>query len=126
MTDVIQHEPQAPTWPQLVGKVQQRFDQIASRHKLVTWAEKYSAHKLGRMQTIGGDIASEYKDPRVEYAFQAWQASLQHSKPAADIRMNPRLWTREMSDAWHSNIPDLQKAFEALAAASPEQKEIEQ
>jgi recombination protein RecT len=40
MTDVIQHEPQVPTWPQLVGKVQQRFDQIASRHKLVTWAEE--------------------------------------------------------------------------------------
>ena len=32
----------------------------------------------------------------------------------ANIKLNPRLWTREMSHAWHINIPDLRKAFEAL------------
>lgn len=30
------------------------------------------------------------------------------------IIMDPRSWTKEMQDAWHSNIPDIQKAFEAL------------
>jgi hypothetical protein len=43
------------------------------------------------------------------------------AQPAADQRcMNPRLWTKEMSDAWHSNIPDLQKAFDALLSAGKE------
>ena len=27
---------------------------------------------------------------------------------------NTRKWSREMSDAWHTNIPDLQAAFTAL------------
>ncbi len=31
-----------------------------------------------------------------------------------NILLNPRFWTKEMSDAWHQNIPDLMKAFEAL------------
>jgi len=31
-----------------------------------------------------------------------------------DIALNPRRWTREMSDAWHKNIPDVNAAFEAL------------
>ena len=46
------------------------------------------------------------------------------AQPAADQRcMNPRLWTKEMSDAWHSNIPDLQKAFDALLSAGKETTE---
>jgi len=28
--------------------------------------------------------------------------------------LNPRLWTREMSKAWHKNIPDVLRAFSAL------------
>jgi hypothetical protein len=31
-----------------------------------------------------------------------------------DVVMNPRRWTRQMNDAWHKNIPDLQAAFDAL------------
>jgi hypothetical protein len=39
-------------------------------------------------------------------------------QPAVDQRcMNPRLWTKEMSDAWWGNIPNLQKAFDALLSA---------
>lgn len=29
-------------------------------------------------------------------------------------KLNPRLWTKEMHDAWHLNLPDTIKAFEAL------------
>ena len=29
-------------------------------------------------------------------------------------KLNPRLWTKEMHDAWHINIPDTQAAFEAI------------
>ena len=29
-------------------------------------------------------------------------------------KLNPRMWTQEMSHAWHINIPDVRKAFEAL------------
>jgi len=35
--------------------------------------------------------------------------------------MNSRLWTKEMHDAWHTNIPDVQAAFAAVLAASQEQ-----
>ena len=31
---------------------------------------------------------------------------------------NPRTWTQEMSDAWHRNLPDTQKAFDALREAA--------
>ena len=30
------------------------------------------------------------------------------------IKMSPRLWNKEMSDAWHNNIPNVAKAFDAL------------
>jgi hypothetical protein len=30
--------------------------------------------------------------------------------------LNPRRWDREMCDAWHQALPDLQRAFEGLAA----------
>jgi len=30
---------------------------------------------------------------------------------------NPRTWSKEMSDAWHKNIPDTQKAFQVLFKA---------
>lgn len=33
---------------------------------------------------------------------------------ALEIAFNPRRWTREHQNAWHQNIPDIQKAFEAL------------
>jgi len=32
--------------------------------------------------------------------------------------MNPRLWTKEMHDAWHKNIPDVQAAFAAVLSVS--------
>lgn len=39
------------------------------------------------------------------------------------VKLNPRFWTKEMSDAWHSNIPDLLKAFEALREYKPKKEE---
>lgn len=35
-----------------------------------------------------------------------------------DAALAPRRWTQEMSDAWHLNLPDLNKAFEALRVAA--------
>lgn len=37
---------------------------------------------------------------------------------AALAKLSPRQWTKEMSDAWHQNIPNLQSAFDALILAS--------
>ena len=39
---------------------------------------------------------------------------------AAEVEtlLNPRLWTKEMHDAWHAHIPDVQKAFESLLAVA--------
>ncbi len=28
--------------------------------------------------------------------------------------MNPKIWTKEMHDAWQTNMPNVQKAFDAL------------
>lgn len=28
--------------------------------------------------------------------------------------LDPRRWNQELNDAWHKNIPDLQKAFDAI------------
>ena len=39
------------------------------------FTENYTAHKLGRKQTIGGDSSSDYRDERVQIAFKAWLAS---------------------------------------------------
>jgi hypothetical protein len=37
----------------------------------------------------------------------------------ADLRakLDPRQWTPEMRDAWHRELPDMVKAFEALRNA---------
>ncbi|MDP1931864.1 MAG: hypothetical protein Q8L60_10435 [Gammaproteobacteria bacterium] len=48
--------------------------------------------------------------------------SLPHSPQVTvlEICMNPRCWTKEMHDAWHGSIPDIQKAFESLLLAAKE------
>ena len=38
-----------------------------------------------------------------------------------DILLNPRLWTKEMHDAWHGNIPNVMAAFKALSQLEMEQ-----
>ena len=37
-----------------------------------------------------------------------------------EIALNPRFWGLEHHEAWHKNIPDVQKAFEALKAIALE------
>lgn len=41
-----------------------------------------------------------------------------NSHAALVAALSPRMWTREMSDAWHRNIPDVQAAFAALLKAA--------
>jgi hypothetical protein len=36
----------------------------------------------------------------------------------AEAALNPRLWTEEMANAWHRNIPDVYAAFKALREAA--------
>ncbi len=36
--------------------------------------------------------------------------------------LHPRLWTREMNEAWHKAIPDVYAAFEALRSFIPKEK----
>lgn len=38
--------------------------------------------------------------------------------------LNPREWDRELNDAWHRNIPDLQKAFDAIKDISESRSKI--
>jgi len=41
-------------------------------------------------------------------------ATLEASVAANAVALNPRLWDENMNYAWHTNIPDVFKAFEAL------------
>jgi len=48
-----------------------------------------------------------------------WEIERLKSELAAATRaLNPRLWTEEMDRAWHLNIPDTYKAFEAIRTAA--------
>lgn len=38
--------------------------------------------------------------------------------------LNPREWDRELNDAWHRNIPDLQKAFDAIKNIAIKRAEV--
>lgn len=40
-----------------------------------------------------------------------------------ELKMSPRFWDGGMSKAWHLNIPNLIKAFEALKKYKPHSKE---
>jgi hypothetical protein len=55
---------------------------------------------------------SDRLDPGVELAV------LRKRVLALEEALTPRLWTHEMSEAWHRNIPDVHKAFEALLAVA--------
>lgn len=35
-----------------------------------------------------------------------------------NLLLSPRFWTQQMSEAWHRNIPDTQKAFDELKKCS--------
>lgn len=41
-----------------------------------------------------------------------------------ECALNPRSWSPEQSFAWHSSLPDLQKAFSSLRAATTDQLRI--
>jgi len=41
-------------------------------------------------------------------------AALEEENERLRMLLNPRQWTKEMHDAWHSNLPDMLRAFEAL------------
>lgn len=42
------------------------------------------------------------------------KAIITEQQEIINIICTPRRWTREMNDAWHQNIPDVDKAFKAL------------
>ncbi len=44
----------------------------------------------------------------------SWMDACKYMNEEYETLLNPRLWTKEMSDAWHSVLPDVNKAFENL------------
>ena len=38
--------------------------------------------------------------------------------------LNPRKWDKELNDAWHGNIPDLQKAFDEIREIAKNRSKI--
>lgn len=65
----------------------------------------------GRPITYWGGLAAK-PEPSAERAPQGVDAKAINT--ALYKALTPRQWTQEMSDAWHRNIPDTHKAFEAL------------
>jgi len=39
--------------------------------------------------------------------------------------LDPRMWTKEMSEAWHKNIPDTVAAFDALREISEDKSALD-
>ena len=45
---------------------------------------------------------------------RAFARELERENARLNDLLNPRMWTLEMSTAWHKNIPDVHAAFAAL------------
>lgn len=74
------------------------------------WSETYPAGK-------------DVQEDRPSYPVKPiYAAPVPPQEPAEVERLtralNPRLWSRDMIDAWHRAIPNVQKAFDDLRAAA--------
>jgi len=41
-----------------------------------------------------------------------------------ELALNPRRWDLELAEAWHKNIPDLQKAFDEIREIAKNRSKI--
>jgi len=82
---------------------------VATEHPLVAYAESYE--QIARSGSSG-------KVSALAVATDIRQNMIQLTAANVDLSvLRPRNWTREMSDAWHRAIPNLEKAFDDLIAA---------
>jgi len=84
---------------------QHGINPAANQHPLIAYAESYE--QMARVSSAKVDSLSVAIDIR------------QNMIPVTeDLNvLRTRNWTREMSDAWHRAIPNLEKAFDDLIAA---------
>ena len=89
----------------------------------------YGIRKKGETAIIGIIPAKIHDKPATAewYVENYEEVPLYDAPPSraqvVDVNMlRPRNWTREMSDAWHRNIPDTVKAFDSLLEAALEGK----
>lgn len=66
------------------------------------------------------EIRNTFRDPVSRINTDDLRAYLAGMAIVPAACMNPRLWTQEMHDAWHQNIPDVQAAFAAVVDAAKE------
>lgn len=45
---------------------------------------------------------------------KGFAAAIERKDHVIELISNPMLWDTELNDAWHKNIPDVKKAFQAL------------
>ena len=85
---------------------------VATEHPLVAYAEIYE--QIARSGSSG-------KVSALAVATDIRQNMIPLTAANVDLSvLRPRNWTREMSDAWHRAIPNLEKAFDDLIAAFKE------
>jgi hypothetical protein len=85
---------------------------VATEHPLVAYAESYE--QIARSGSYGKVFA-------LAVATDIRQNMIPLTAANVDLSvLRPRNWTREMSDAWHRAIPNLEKAFDDLIAAYKE------
>jgi uncharacterized protein YciI len=89
-------------------------------------AELEQQNKALHIKLAGETLRADQGWERYEYANKSHMAALQR---VAELEkaLNPRQWTDAMDYAWHSNIPDMHKAFEELrnSVAKSSSKEAE-
>lgn len=106
-----------------VGKrIKELEEEVAACHTLLNGdaSKIIQNHKDGypegrpdRLLTLGERIKA-----LCTYAadWKRWCQNNEEKLSHYEVLMNPRRWTREMNDAWHKNLPDVQRAFDALSA----------
>ncbi len=68
---------------------------------------------------LQGKTFNDYDGNHMKLATEFWNTRAADSINQALVdAFNPRTWTLEMHEAWHKNLPDMQKAFEALREAA--------
>lgn len=79
--------------------------------------ETYSAHKIGRRMTMGGDLSNEYADPRTDMCWMAWNAAMDASRPFSPDWAGYR---KGVSDGRADTVDQLKAENEALRSVANE------
>jgi len=70
MNGIVEGEQKPPTWPQLIDRVSPKFNEIASRSKLVTWAEEsqFALQSIQKNPKLAGCVVTTVQNAIINVA----------------------------------------------------------